>query len=101
MCGGGRWPWTTSTASAALVGMQEVSLFRPQQPVKEDRAMLVLTRKAGEQIQIGDAITITVTGVSGSCVKIGIDAPAELGIARVELLMQQDSAGSYSAATGE
>jgi carbon storage regulator len=47
--------------------------------------MLVLSRKQGEQIRIGDGVTVTVLGVKGGVVKIGIDAPGHLRILRGEL----------------
>lgn len=47
--------------------------------------MLVLSRKAGERIQIGDQILLTVTAVKGNRVTIGIDAPREVAIRRAEL----------------
>jgi carbon storage regulator len=48
--------------------------------------MLVLTRKVGEKIQIGDGITVTVLDVKGARVRIGIDAPGDVRIVRGELL---------------
>lgn len=48
--------------------------------------MLVLSRKVGEAIQIGDNITITVVRVTPQGVRIGIDAPREAVISRTELL---------------
>ncbi len=47
--------------------------------------MLILARKTGESIKIGDAITIEVVSVTGNTVRIGIDAPKEVGILRKEL----------------
>jgi carbon storage regulator CsrA len=47
--------------------------------------MLVLSRKRGETIQIGDRITITVVRADRNRIKIGIDAPEELRILRGEL----------------
>jgi carbon storage regulator len=47
--------------------------------------MLVLSRKQGEQIKIGQGITVTVLGVRGGVVKVGIDAPPHLRILRGEL----------------
>ncbi len=47
--------------------------------------MLVITRKAGERICLGDDVTITVMEISGSTVRIGIDAPAEIPIYRQEI----------------
>jgi carbon storage regulator len=48
-------------------------------------AMLVLTRKTGEKIHIGDGITLTVVEVSRSRVRLGIDAPTEVRVRRGEL----------------
>lgn len=47
--------------------------------------MLVLTRKAGEGIIIGDDIKITVVELKGGGVRIGIDAPRELKVHRQEV----------------
>lgn len=47
--------------------------------------MLVLTRKSGEAIQIGDNITITIVEIKGSQVRLGIDAPSDVLIYRKEL----------------
>ncbi len=47
--------------------------------------MLVLTRKAGEGILIGDTIRVTVVELKGGGVRIGIDAPGELKIYRQEV----------------
>jgi carbon storage regulator len=48
--------------------------------------MLVLSRKVGEAIQIGDNITITIVRVSPQGVRIGIDAPLAAKVSRQELL---------------
>lgn len=47
--------------------------------------MLILTRKVGESIIIGDDITVTILGVSGKQVRIGIDAPKEVPVHRDEV----------------
>lgn len=47
--------------------------------------MLVLTRKAGQSIRIGDDILIKIVDIDGSQVKIGIEAPKNLAIFREEL----------------
>jgi carbon storage regulator len=47
--------------------------------------MLVLSRKVGEQIQIGDEITVTVVRIAGGNVRLGIEAPKTTPIAREEL----------------
>lgn len=47
--------------------------------------MLVLTRKSGEKICIGDGITVTLLDVHGGRVRVGIDAPEEVRVLRGEL----------------
>ncbi len=47
--------------------------------------MLVITRRSGERICLGDQITVTVLDVSGSSVRLGIDAPSEVPISRHEI----------------
>lgn len=52
--------------------------------------MLVLSRKPGEVVCIGDDIKITVNRVSGRQVSIGIDAPREVPIVRQEVLEKEE-----------
>jgi carbon storage regulator len=47
--------------------------------------MLVLSRKASERILIGNTIVLTVVKIQGSAVRLGIEAPPEVHIARAEL----------------
>lgn len=47
--------------------------------------MLILTRKAGESIMIGDDITITLLGIRGGQIRLGFDAPPEISIHREEI----------------
>ncbi|KPA87792.1 MULTISPECIES: carbon storage regulator CsrA [Pseudomonas] len=47
--------------------------------------MLILTRKIGESINIGDNITITILGVSGQQVRVGINAPKDVAVHREEI----------------
>jgi len=60
--------------------------------------MLVLTRKVGEEILIGDSIKIKVIEISGSKVRLGIDAPAEMRIYREEILERVRSENRLAAA---
>jgi carbon storage regulator len=48
--------------------------------------MLVLSRKTGQEIYIGDEIKVRVLSISGDTVRIGIDAPQDVTIMRKELL---------------
>ena len=52
--------------------------------------MLVLTRKTGERIVIGDAIELTVLEVSGKRVRLGVVAPAEVPVHRAEVADQME-----------
>jgi carbon storage regulator CsrA len=54
--------------------------------------MLVLSRKLGETVRIGQEITVTLLAVSGRAVKIGIDAPSQVRILRGELSGGNDGA---------
>ncbi len=59
--------------------------------------MLVLSRKVGERIWIGEHISVTVVRVTGGGVRIGIEAPAELPVVREELkkkIQQEESTKS-------
>jgi carbon storage regulator len=47
--------------------------------------MLILTRTVGQKIKIGDDVGITVLGVQGNQVRIGIDAPREVSVHREEV----------------
>jgi len=52
--------------------------------------MMVLTRKPGEKVVIGNDITVTVVAVTGNRVRFGIDAPDQVRILRGELACWQD-----------
>ncbi len=47
--------------------------------------MLILTRRVAETVMIGDDITLTVLGVKGNQVRVGIDAPKEVAVHREEI----------------
>lgn len=63
--------------------------------------MLILTRKIGEQIRIGDDITITLLEVKGKKVKLGITATEELQIHRQEIYERIKSENVRSAAVSD
>ena len=53
--------------------------------------MLVLSRKEGERIMLGDSIVLTIVRVSGDRVRLGIQAPSDMLILREELNSKEDS----------
>ncbi len=57
--------------------------------------MLILTRRAGETVMIGSDVTITVLGVKGNQVRIGINAPKDVAVHREEIYerIQGEQAG--------
>ncbi len=47
--------------------------------------MLILTRRVGESIMVGDEVKVTVLGFKGNQIRIGIDAPQEIAVHREEI----------------
>ena len=65
--------------------------------------MLILTRKLGERITIGDDITITLLEIKGAQVKIGIKAPKSISIHRQEIYerIRKENLSSSAASTSD
>lgn len=57
--------------------------------------MLILTRRTGEKLMIGDDISVTILGVKGNQVRIGVHAPGDVSIHREEIYQRiQDEESS-------
>lgn len=63
--------------------------------------MLVLSRKAHQQIQIGDRITISILRIEGNVIRVGIDAPPEVRVLRGELPRSDDSQRNLAAVSSD
>jgi carbon storage regulator len=58
--------------------------------------MLILTRRVGEIVKIGDDVTVTVLLVKGLQVRIGIDAPKDIAVHREEIVEKIKREGNYN-----
>lgn len=63
--------------------------------------MLILTRRVGETLMVGDEVTVTVLGVKGNQVRIGVNAPKEVSVHREEIYMRIQAEKNGQAAGGE
>ncbi|MEQ4498927.1 MULTISPECIES: carbon storage regulator CsrA [Nocardioides] len=63
--------------------------------------MLVLSRRVGESVVIGDDVTVTILEVRGDVVRVGIDAPRSVAVNRAELLAELESSNQAAASPSE
>jgi carbon storage regulator len=61
--------------------------------------MLILTRRVGETLMIGDEVTVTVLGVKGNQVRIGVNAPKDVSVHREEIYDRIKKEQNYSASS--
>ena len=62
--------------------------------------MLILTRRVGESIMIGEEVVVTVLGVKGNQVRIGVNAPKEVSVHREEIYERIKSEGDNGSHSG-
>ena len=65
--------------------------------------MLILTRRVGETLVIGDDVTVTVLGVRGNQVRLGVNAPKEVAVHREEIYqrIQMEKVGENAPVSGD
>jgi carbon storage regulator len=63
--------------------------------------MLVVSRRAGESVAIGDDVVVTVLEVRGDVVRVGIDAPRSIPVHRAELLAQLETSNQEAASPSD
>jgi carbon storage regulator len=65
--------------------------------------MLILTRRVGETVMIGNDVTVTVLGVKGNQVRVGVNAPRDVAVHREEIferIKREEQDGGTTARTG-
>jgi carbon storage regulator len=63
--------------------------------------MLVLSRRVGESVVIGDDITVTILEVRSDGIRVGIDAPRSVAVHRAELLVELEASNREAASPSE
>ena len=63
--------------------------------------MLILTRRLGQSVKIGDEVTVTVLGVKGNQVRLGFMAPRDVAVHREEIYLRRQTDGSANETIGD
>lgn len=65
--------------------------------------MLILTRRVGETLMVGDEVTVTVLGVKGNQVRLGVNAPKDVAVHREEIYerIKREQGGEGESSSGQ
>ena len=63
--------------------------------------MLILTRKVGESVVIGDDVTVTVMAIKGNQIRLGVNAPRDMAVHREEIYQQLQNGGTGAGTDAE
>jgi carbon storage regulator len=69
-----------------ILGIMHFNCYnKSKKELVQEQYMLILTRRVGETLVIGDDVTVTVLGVRGNQVRLGVNAPKEVAVHREEI----------------
>lgn len=67
---------------------RSIHQLNTEKGIQGETVMLILTRRVGETLMVGDEVSVTVLGVKGNQVRIGINAPKDVSVHREEIYLR-------------